>query len=197
MDVLDDTVVDPGDHQLVRNWGLVALRGVAAIAFGLITILYPGIGLLSLVLLFGVYALLDGIFTVGSVLSQHRGRRHWVAALVGGLLSIVAGALAFFIPGITAFALVLLIAARALAVGVLEIATAIRLRKSVRNEWLLGLAGLFSIAFGVLVAMFPGAGALALVLWIGAYAIVIGVTLIALALRLRAWGMEHHVLGTT
>jgi uncharacterized membrane protein HdeD (DUF308 family) len=179
----------------VKNWGWVAVRGVAALLFGVLTFFEPGISLALLVLFFGAYALVDGIFAIILAVSNRRAEPHWGALLLAGVLGIVAGIVTFMWPGLTAFVLLYIIAARAIIVGILEIVVAVRLRKLITGEWLLILAGVLSIAFGVLVAMFPGAGALTVVLWIGAYAIVVGVLQIVLALRLRSWGQHHPPLG--
>src|SRR6266567_4728436 len=170
---------------LARNWGLVAVRGVVALLFGLFTIALPGITLAALVILFGAYALVDGLFSVWSALANRRGEPHWVALLLAGLAGIVVGIVTFLMPGITAIILLYLIAAWAIVRGVAEIAMAIQLRKVVTGEWLLGLAGALSVLFGVFLVMFPGAGALAVVLWIGIWAVVLGLVVIALAFRLR------------
>jgi uncharacterized membrane protein HdeD (DUF308 family) len=172
---------------VAERWWVLLVRGIAAVAFGVITLLAPGISLYALLLLYGAYALVDGVFNlVMAGRGAARGRR-WGAFLFEGLVSVAAGIVAFAWPGITTLALVFLVAAWALVTGVAEIAAAIRLRKQIRHEWLLGTAGVLSIAFGIAIAMFPGAGALALVLWIGAYALVFGGLLIALAFRLRTW----------
>jgi uncharacterized membrane protein HdeD (DUF308 family) len=190
MAVEADRNLEVGDV-LARNWPLVALRGVAAVLFGLLTMFQPGIGLAALVLLFGAYALADGILGVALVILHRNGERHWAAMLIGSILSIAAGVLTFFFPGITALALLFLIAAWAIVTGVAQIVTAVRLRKVITREWLLIVAGLLSVAFGVLLALFPGPGALAVVLWIGAYAFVSGTLLIVLAFKLRSWVRRH------
>ncbi|HET7620935.1 MAG TPA: HdeD family acid-resistance protein [Gemmatimonadaceae bacterium] len=172
---------------LARNWGWMMLRGAAALIFGLLTLFNPGITLVVLVIFFGAYAIVDGIFAIVTALASRRAERHWVALLINGLLSLAVGIVTFVWPGITAFALLYLIAAWALITGVMEIATAIRLREMIRGEWLLILAGALSILFGIVLFFRPGAGALAVVLWIGAYAVVFGILLIALAFRLRSW----------
>jgi uncharacterized membrane protein HdeD (DUF308 family) len=196
MAVEADEIVVVGDV-LVRNWPLVALRGLAALLFGLITMFQPGIGLAALVLLFGAYALADGVLGIVLVIMHRNGERHWAATLIGSILSIAAGVLTFIFPGLTAIALLYLIAAWAIVTGVAEVATAIRLRKVITGEWLLVLAGLLSVAFGVLLALFPAPGALAVVLWIGAWAFVSGILLIVLAFKLRRWARAHsHVIGT-
>jgi uncharacterized membrane protein HdeD (DUF308 family) len=171
---------------LADRWWIMAVRGVAAIVFGVLTFIWPGASLFALVLLFGAYSVVDGAFNIGAGISM-RGEPRWGWLVFGGAISIAVGVLTFLWPGITAFALLMLIAAWALVTGVAEIAAAIRLRKHVRGEWLLALSGILSIAFGVLMFLFPGTGALAVVLWIGAYAVVFGVLLLALAFRLRSW----------
>jgi uncharacterized membrane protein HdeD (DUF308 family) len=169
-------------YLLARHWWALALRGVAAVLFGLLTFFVPDITLLSLVLLFGAYAILDGIFDLISA-----GRApgpHWPLVLEG-IVGIVVGILTFIWPGITAMVLLYLIAIWAIFTGVLEIVAGVRLRRFIANELLLILMGIMSIAFGVLVVIFPSAGALAIMFWIGAYALVFGILLIALAFRLR------------
>jgi uncharacterized membrane protein HdeD (DUF308 family) len=181
---------------LTRNWGWVALRGVVALLFGLLAFFNPAITLATLVLLFGAYAFVDGIFmTVGAV-ANRRGEPRWVALLIGGLVGIGAGLVTFFMPGITAAALLGVIAAWAILTGAAEIAAAIRLRKEITREWMLALAGLLAVGFGLLLIAYPGAGALAVVLWIGGYAVVTGILLIALALQLRSWGRGHPTGAT-
>jgi uncharacterized membrane protein HdeD (DUF308 family) len=119
--------------------------------------------------------------------------RNWglVALMLSGVVGIVIGAVTYFMPNITALALLFLIAAWAIATGIMQIVAAIRLRKVIRGEWLLALAGVLSVLFGFFLAAAPGAGALAVTLWIGAYAILFGVLLIALAFRLRSWQHGH------
>jgi uncharacterized membrane protein HdeD (DUF308 family) len=166
---------------LARYWWVVALRGLLAVVFGLAAFLWPGITLVSLVLLFGAYALVDGIFAIISAFRT----REWWPLLLEGVIGIVAGAMTFVWPGITAIALLYLIAAWAIITGILEIVAAIQLRKVITNEWLLVLGGVVSVILGVVMVVAPGAGALGLVWAIGAYALVFGVTLIALGFRLR------------
>jgi uncharacterized membrane protein HdeD (DUF308 family) len=172
---------------LVRNWWVVLLRGIAAVLFGLVSFFLPEASFAALVLVFGAYALADGVLTIISAI-RHRGDidRWWVVFLQG-LVGVAVGVATLIWPGITALALLYVIAAWALVTGVLEIAAAIRLRKVITGEWLLILLGVASIAFGVLLALFPVAGALALTIWIGAFALASGALLIAFALRLRSW----------
>jgi uncharacterized membrane protein HdeD (DUF308 family) len=169
-------------HLLARHWWALALRGVFAVLFGLLTFLIPGITLLTLVLLFGAYAILDGIFDIVSAVRAPG--RHWPLVLEG-VVGIIIGILTFLWPGITTMVLLYLIAFWAIFTGVLEIVAGIRLREVIANEWLLILMGVLSVLFGFLILIFPGAGALAIIIWIGAYALLFGIMLIALAFLLR------------
>ena len=179
-------------HTLVRNWWALALRGLAAVLFGLLTFLLPGITLITLVLLFGAYALVDGIF---NVIAFFRVASHHWALLIEGLIGIIAGIVTFALPAMTAIVLLYVIAFWAIFTGVFEIVAGILLRKAITNEWLLLAIGALSLLFGVLILFAPGAGALAIVLWIGAYALVFGIFLLALAFRLR--GHRHLVVQPT
>ena len=182
---------------IIRNWWLVALRGVVAVIFGVLTIFRPGVTLAALILLFGAYAIVNGIFTVVVAIARHRGEPHWVSLLVSGVLSVALGIVAFVMPRLTALSLLYIIAAWAIVTGVSEVATAIRLRRVITGEWLLVIAGVLSVLFGLFLILFPGAGALAVTLWIGTYAIMLGILLIALAFRLRSWGHAHGFAGPT
>jgi uncharacterized membrane protein HdeD (DUF308 family) len=190
---LNDTSLAIVTGSLARNWWAIILRGVAAIIFGILAFAMPGVTVAALVLLYGSYALIDGIFNVVAAVSGRSGARPWWALLLAGLVSIAAGLVTFFMPGLTALALVYVIAAWAIVRGVLEIAAAIRLRRVITNEWWLGLSGGLSVVFGALLMMAPGAGALALVLWIAAYAVIVGVFLVAFGVRLRGWRAEERV----
>ncbi len=169
---------------LTQNWWAVALRGLAGILFGVITFVSPGISLAALVLLFGAYAFADGVLSIVSAV-RRRGADRWWLLVLQGIAGIGAGVVTLLWPGITALALLFVIAAWALVSGALQIAAAIRLRKVITGEWLLALGGVLSIALGVLLVLFPGPGALALVIWIGAYAFVFGILLLVLGFRLR------------
>jgi uncharacterized membrane protein HdeD (DUF308 family) len=184
---------------LARNWWIVGLRGLVAVIFGLLTLLNPAITLAVLILLFGAYALVYGLFMAITAVAHRRGEPSWGILVAGGILSILLGVLTFLMPGITALALLYLIAAWAIVVGIAEIVAGIRLRREITGEWLLILGGVLSVVFGVFLAIFPGAGALALTLWIGAWALVLGILLIALAFRLRSWRRDRggeRALGT-
>jgi uncharacterized membrane protein HdeD (DUF308 family) len=171
---------------LSHNWWVVMLRGLAGIAFGLVTFFAPGISLAALVLVFGAYAFADGVLAIISAIRRERPGQRWWLLLLEGIAGIAAGVVTLLWPGITALVLLYLIAAWATVTGVLEIAVAIRLRKAIKGEWLLVLSGVLSVVLGVLLVLWPGPGALALVIWIGAYAFVFGALLLALGLRLRS-----------
>ena len=171
-------------HLLARYWWVLALRGVLAVLFGLFAFFIPAITLLSLVLLFGAYVLLDGIFDL--VAATRSPSHHW-ALVLEGIVGIIAGILTFFWPGITAMVLLYLIAFWAIFTGVLEIIAGIRLRQVLSDEIWLILMGVLSLLFGLFILIFPSAGALAVVYWIGAYALLFGIMLLALAFRLRSF----------
>jgi len=175
---------------LAYRWWLLALRGVAAILFGILCFVWPRLSLYSLVILFGIYAIVDGAFNLSLGLQRRPDGRRWTALIVEGIVSVVAGVLTFFWPGITALVLLSLIAIWAIFTGVMEIVAAVRLRNMIRGEWLLGVSGLLSVVFGILLLLWPSAGLLAVVFWIGAYAVVFGALLVALAFRLRAWARD-------
>jgi uncharacterized membrane protein HdeD (DUF308 family) len=172
---------------LARNWWLMAIRGVAAILFGIAAFLWPGLTLSVLVLMFGAYALVDGIFAIVAGIMARKEQERWWMMILTGVSGIVVGILTFMWPGITALVLLYFIAAWAILTGIFEIAAAVRLRKEIEGEWLLILAGIASVIFGVLLVIAPGAGALAVTWMIGAYALIFGILLVVLAFRLRSW----------
>jgi uncharacterized membrane protein HdeD (DUF308 family) len=170
-------------HTLAQNWWALVLRGLVAVLFGLLTFFLPGITLVTLVLLFGAYALMDGIFNVIAffrLMSHH-------ALLIEGAIGIIAGILTFAWLTINALVLLYIIAFRAIFTGIFEIVAGIRLRKTIANEWLLLVMGVLSLLFGVAILFAPGLGALAIILLIGAYALVFGIILLAFAFRLRGY----------
>jgi uncharacterized membrane protein HdeD (DUF308 family) len=176
---------------LARNWWIFVLRGVAAIIFGILTFVEPMTSLAVLVLFWGAYALVDGVFSIIAAFKRaDAGGFPWWMFLMG-VVGVIAGIYTFMAPHITALVLLYVIAVFAIVRGVTEIGAAIRLRKEIDNEWLLILAGAASLIFGCLLFVFPGAGALALVLYIGAMAIVIGVVEAVLGLRLRSRANAH------
>ena len=169
------------------NWWLLALRGLLAVLFGVLAFVWPGATVLSLVWLFGLFALANGILSLVLAAKAPKGFPKVGSLILGGLLGILAGLLAFVMPGITALGLLILIAAWAIMTGVMDLVAAVRLRKIITNEWLLILAGIASVAFGILLLFQPAVGALALIWWIGAWAIVLGILLMIVAFRLRNW----------
>jgi uncharacterized membrane protein HdeD (DUF308 family) len=183
--------------EVSRNWWVFLIRGIAGILFGIAAFAWPGLTIAVLVLMFGAYALVDGIFSIiAGIRARNQVERWWMMVLVG-LAGIATGILTFLWPGMTALVLLYFIAAWAIVTGVFQIAAAIRLRKEIEGEWLLALGGIASIIFGVLLFLMPGAGALAAVWIIGAYAILFGILMIGLAFRLRTWrntGLQQPVV---
>ena len=173
---------------LGRNWWLLLVRGLVAIVFALLTWAQPGVSLAALVLVFGIYVLADGLLGVWSAIAKRRDNRHWWVLLLWGLVGIVVGVMTFIMPGITGLVLLMYIAAWAVITGVLQIVAAIRLRKEIKGEWLMILSGLVSVAFGVLLFLQPGAGALAVAWIIAAYAFIFGVLMVLLAFKVRKLG---------
>lgn len=173
---------------LGRNWWLLLLRGLVAIVFALLTWAQPGVSLAALVLVFGIYVLADGLLGVWSAIAKRRDNRHWWLLLLWGVVGIVVGVMTFIMPGITGLLLLMYIAAWAVITGVLQIVAAIRLRKEIKGEWLMILSGLVSVAFGVLLFLQPGAGALAVAWIIAAYAFIFGVLMVLLAFKVRKLG---------
>lgn len=171
---------------LTRYWWAVVLRGAAAVLFGLVALIWPGVTVIVLVALFGAYALVDGIIALGTAIvggNENRSQRTW--QIVEGIAGVLIGIMTFAWPDITALVLLWLIAAWALVTGVPEIVAAIRLRREIEGEWLLILGGALSVLFGIALMVWPAAGALTVVFLIGFYAIVFGAALLMLGLRLR------------
>jgi len=175
------TLVD----DLARHWWVIALRGVAAVLFGVLAFVWPGITLAVLVLLFGAYALVDGV--LGIVVAVRGGTDHRLAMGLEGVVGVLAGLAAFVYPGLTALVLLYIIAFWAILTGVLEVVAAVRLRRVITNEWGLIIGGVLSVLFGIVLIAAPGAGALAVVFLIGAYAVLFGVALLILS-----WGLRSH-----
>lgn len=167
-----------------RHWWVLVLRGVLAVVFGLLALVWPAITFQVLVILFGVYALFDGIFSLFSALRQRR-RRGWGFLLLKAIAGVGVAILAFIWPRITGFALLYLIAGWALVTGILQIIVAFAFREALHGEWILGLGGVLSVILGILLILFPGSGTVAVAWLIGLYAILFGLLLIFLGLRLR------------
>jgi uncharacterized membrane protein HdeD (DUF308 family) len=185
---------------LAQNWWAIVLRGVAAVLFGLGAFIWPGITLAALVFLYGAYALADGVLAVAwAIVKRRAGSLPW-GMLLAGLAGIVVGVLTFLWPGITALVLLYMIAAWAIVRGVFEVVAAVALRRELEHEWLLALSGVLSIALGVLLVIAPGAGALAVLWWIGSFAIVAGVVEIVLGFRLKGLkedGLRRPAYGSS
>ncbi len=171
---------------LKRHWWVPVIRGIAAIVFGIIAFVYPGITIATLVLLFGAWVLIDGIFRVVGAIGHRASDPDWGWHIVIGIVGIIVGLLTFHAPQITALALIIYIAAWALMVGATEIAFAIKLRREIKGEWFLILMGLASIVFAILLLWNPIAGAAAVIWLIAWYAVVLGILAIFFGFRLRS-----------
>ena len=183
-------------HELARNWGWIALRGALALVFGVVAIASPASAFAAIVLLFGAYAFADGVFALVALFRGAARDRVWVLVLEA-VVGIGIGILTIARPAATALALLYYVGIWAILTGILELVAAIRLRKEITGEFWLGLAGVLSVVFGVLLFATPGAAALALAVWVGAYAIVFGATLLLLAFRLRRFAEGHPGAGQT
>jgi uncharacterized membrane protein HdeD (DUF308 family) len=170
---------------LARNWWALALRGVFAILFGVMAFAWPGITLGVMVLFYGAYAVVDGIFAIAAAVTGRTSGMPWWALLIEGIAGIAFGVMTFAWPGITALVLLCVIAAWAIITGVFEIVAAIQLRKEIRGEWILAVSGALSVLLGVLLVSRPTVGLLWIVWMTGAYAIVSGSLLLTLGFRLR------------
>lgn len=172
---------------LAKNWWLILARGICAIIFGVLAFIWPEITLLTLVVLYGLFALADGVLSLLAAITSDKGDtpapRWWLAIV--GLLGIAAGVVTLLWPGMTAVVLLVFIALWSIATGAMEIVGAIKLRKEIRDEWLLIAAGTLAVLFGLALLAWPAAGALGLILVIGSFAIVYGALLISFAMRLR------------
>ncbi len=171
---------------LARNWWTFVLRGVVAVLFGVLAFMRPGITLEVLVLLFAFWALFDGVFALISSVGAAEAHEPWWPLVLIGLLGIAAGVVALRWPGITALALFLLIAYWSIFRGILEIVAAVRLRNLVQGEWWLILSGIASVAFGVLLIIYPRPGLLAVIWLIGIYAVIFGISMLMLGFRLKS-----------
>jgi uncharacterized membrane protein HdeD (DUF308 family) len=172
---------------LAHNWWMLLLRGALALVFGLLCAAYPGVTLIVMKIMFGAYALLDGILALASSISAAGVRPRWRSTILEGAAGIFLGLLILVWAGITAFGLLYLIGVWAIITGIFEITAALRLRQHFTNEWLLIMCGAASVIFGLLILVIPSAGVLAVVWWVGAYSIFFGMAFVALAFRLRRW----------
>jgi uncharacterized membrane protein HdeD (DUF308 family) len=176
-----------------RDWWIFALRGVAAILFGIVAFASPGITLATLVLLFGAYAFVDGIALLIALARGDAGaRRHAWSVGIMGVLGIVASIVTFVWPGITALSLLYLVAVWAITMGVFQVVAAISLRREIEGEFWMGLGGVMSVVFGISLIVSPGTGLVALVWLLGAWAIVFGASSLGLAFRLHGLGATQR-----
>jgi uncharacterized membrane protein HdeD (DUF308 family) len=176
-----------GVEAIRRNWWMLALRGVLAIIFGLIALVFPGIALLAFIYVFGAYAFIDGIIAVYTAIQERGSLNRWGWVLFEGILGIIAGIIAFIHPGFTALVLLYVVAIWAVVTGFMEIVAAFALRGFAAREWALGLAGVLSVIFGIILFIFPGAGLLSILWLVGIYAIVFGILFIVRAFQMRSW----------
>ena len=182
---------------LKRGWWLLVLRGVCAVLFGILTFIWPTVTLAVLVIFFGAYALVNGLMTLGVAFRAPSGMPGRGTMILLGILGVAAGVLTFFYPGITALSLLVVIAWWAIITGIFEIATAIKLRKEISNEWLLILSGALSVVFGILCIAMPSAGALSITWLIGAYALMFGILLLTLAMRIKGVASQARTAART
>jgi uncharacterized membrane protein HdeD (DUF308 family) len=173
-----------------RMWWALLLRGIAAVLFGLAALFWPNETLWVLIVFFGAYALVSGAFAIAAGIADSS--RRWLL-ITEGVLGVVAGLIAFFWPGLTALVLLYVIAGWAIFTGILEIMTAISLRREIDNEWMMILGGALSVLFGVLLAVLPGVGLLSLTWLIGIYALIFGVAFIVLGFKIRGHGASSRV----
>ena len=176
-----------------RYWWLFLIRGIVAVLLGAMALLWPVAAFTVFVIWLGAYMLVDGVFSLIAAISERKSTKHWGWLLVTGIFGILVGILTFINPFATATALVFLIACWALIIGISEIAMAISLRRQIRGEGWYILAGILTFLFGLMVMVYPATGALTLAMIFGIYALIIGIMLISLALRLR--GHTRHVFG--
>jgi len=173
---------------MIGNWWALALRGLFAILFAIIAFLRPGITGQVIVLFFGAYALVDGVFALIAGLRAARQHGRSAALLLEGILNILIGVIVFLMPGAALVALIYLIAIWAVISGIMLVAAGIALIR-VSGEWLLVIAGLVSILFGVVLFAQPAVGVIALSWWLGVYALLFGILLLSAAFRVR-----HHAI---
>jgi uncharacterized membrane protein HdeD (DUF308 family) len=172
-------------HVLARNWWALLIRGIAAVIFGILAFAWPGATLFVICILFGAYAFVDGVFAIVAAVRAAQAHERWWPFVIEGIVGLAIAAVTFYDITITFLALYFTVAVWAFVTGIIEIAAGIQLRKSIANEFLLILAGLASIVFGIFMFWHPIAATIAIVWIIATYAIVFGIIMIALAFRLR------------
>ena len=182
-DEMSYTQPQPMLPTLAGNWWALLVRGIAAVLFGLAALFWPSLTLFMLIVFFGAYVLVDGIFALVAGI-RGSGSRRWLL-LAEGVLGVLAGLIALFWPGMSALVLMYVIAAWAIFTGILKVVMALSLRREIENEWLMVLSGVLSVLVGAILAVLPGAGLLALVWLIGIYAVIFGFALIVMGFRVR------------
>ncbi len=180
----NDGVDSPIEKLWKLAWWALMIRGLAAIVFGAVAMAWPTNSILALVIVYGAYVLVDGIFSIIAVFGSHSGERWW--QLLSGLFSVAAGVMAFIWPGLTALALVMIIGVWSIVRGLVEIMAAVRLRKVIPNEWMLIAAGIISVLLGIVLIASPLVGALALIWALGIWAIAFGLLMVGLAFKVRS-----------
>jgi uncharacterized membrane protein HdeD (DUF308 family) len=178
---------------MTRNWWAYALQGLAALVFGILTLVWPGTSLQVMIVLFGAFAVVTGVMLIAASFDAAKQRLHWGSLLAAGILSVVAGVVAWFWPGLTATAVLYLVVAWALVTGVLYIVGSVELRDYVSHAWLLALSGVLSIVLAIVLAADPRDGILSLTLVVGIYAILAGISEMVFAFRLH--GLQDDVSG--
>jgi len=181
---------------LGRSWWLILLRGIAAVLFGLTAVLIPRLTLLFLVILFGVFVLLDGILAGITALREPRSHPRWWLPLLEGMLGLGFGIAVLVWPQISLLVLIYLAAAWAILTGALELITAVMLRQDISNEWLLVLTGLASLTVGAILLLQPESGVLAAAWLIGIYALILGSLQIILSMRLKFYFQNLEVTNS-
>jgi len=171
---------------LTRNWWVLLLRGLGAIAFAIVTWVWPGLTIAVFILLFGAFTFADGALALWGAITGPKGDRDRWVLLLWGLVGLGTGVLALLAPGLVAASFIFLIAGWAILTGILEIVAAIRLREQIKGEWVLIVAGLVSVAFGVVIALRPGAGAVAISWLVAGYAFFFGLLLVVLSFKVRS-----------
>jgi uncharacterized membrane protein HdeD (DUF308 family) len=185
-----DAITERIGEVLSEKWWVLLVRGLVSVAFAILIWMQPAITLKALIILFGAFAFVDGVLGVWTAFSSRKDRNNWWLLMLWGLVGIGIGIITFVAPAVTALALLFYIAIWAIVTGVLEIITAVKLRKEIEGEWLLGLAGLVSVIFGIVLIVHPGAGVLAVLWLLAAYALILGVLMIILAFKVRGWGAK-------
>ncbi|WP_370678916.1 HdeD family acid-resistance protein [Comamonas sp. GB3 AK4-5] len=170
---------------LHRTWWVLLLRGLVAIAFGVLTFAQPGVSLVALMLTFGVFTFVDGILGMYAAIRGRGLGGHWWVLMLWGLVGVIVGVLTVVAPAVTALVMTIYIAAWALVTGVMQIIAALRLRKEIRGEWLLVLGGAMSVLFGGFVLAQPGAGMMAMLWVLALYAVLLGLVMVLLAFKVR------------